>query len=75
MEEAQAGIFVEPENAADLADAITELVSNPTLRQSLGRNGRKHILDKFSRQQTAEEYVVVLQSLLGEKLPESALAA
>jgi glycosyltransferase involved in cell wall biosynthesis len=75
MDEAQAGLFVEPENTANLVQAITDLVANSTRRESLGRNGRKHILENFSRQQTAEEYLVVLESLLGENLTESALAA
>ncbi len=75
LEASSAGIFVEPENTADLADAITRLSLDPPLCETFGRNGRKHILEKFSRQQTAEEYLTVLETLLGEKDPEIALAA
>ena len=41
IEEAQAGICIEPENAADLVQAITRLAADPGLRESLGRNGRR----------------------------------
>jgi len=75
MNEADAGIFVEPENATDLAEAVIRLLSNASLRQSLGHNGRQHVVEEFSRQQTAEEYLIVLKTLLGKEIPETALAA
>jgi colanic acid biosynthesis glycosyl transferase WcaI len=74
LEAANAGIFVEPENIADLADAIRRLSLNRSSCETLGQNGRKHILEKFSRQQTANEYLTALGALLGE-YPEIALAA
>jgi glycosyltransferase involved in cell wall biosynthesis len=64
MERANAGIFVPPEDSAELADAILRLAADPALRESLGRNGRQHVLQHFSRQQTAEVYLDVLQDLL-----------
>jgi glycosyltransferase involved in cell wall biosynthesis len=74
LEAANAGIFVEPENIADLADAIRRLSLNRSSCETLGQNGRKHILEKFARQQTADEYLTLLEALLGE-YPEIALAA
>src|SRR5580692_9235760 len=64
MERANAGIFVPPEDSAELADAILRLATDPALRESLGRNGRQHILHHFSRQDTAKQYLDVLQDLL-----------
>jgi colanic acid biosynthesis glycosyl transferase WcaI len=64
LDAAQAGIFVEPENAGDLVRAITRLAADASLRESLGRNGRRHILEYFSRRQTAKTYIEVLESLL-----------
>jgi glycosyltransferase involved in cell wall biosynthesis len=64
MEQAQAGIFVEPENVGALIDAIVHLAADPNLRELLGRNGRRHILEHFSRRQTARTYIDVLESLL-----------
>jgi colanic acid biosynthesis glycosyl transferase WcaI len=65
MEEANAGIFITPEDPAALADAVVRLAADPALRESLGRNGRQHVLQHFSRQNTAKLYLDVLQDLLG----------
>jgi colanic acid biosynthesis glycosyl transferase WcaI len=64
MEQAKAGIFVTPEDPAALADAIMQLADDPELRESLGRNGRQHVLQYFSRQHTAKVYLDVLEDLL-----------
>jgi glycosyltransferase involved in cell wall biosynthesis len=75
MDEAEAGLFVEPENVADLVEAVTHLLANPALRDFLGGNGRRHVLQKYSRNQTSEEYLALLKSLLGHKPQETAMAA
>jgi colanic acid biosynthesis glycosyl transferase WcaI len=64
MEQANAGIFFTPEDPAALADGVMRLAADPGLRESLGRNGRQHILHYFSRQDTAKLYLDVLQDLL-----------
>jgi colanic acid biosynthesis glycosyl transferase WcaI len=64
LERASAGVFVTPEDPAALADAVMQLAHDPALRESLGRNGRQHVLQYFSRQQTARVYLDVLQDLL-----------
>jgi len=66
MEQANAGIFIPPEDSVRLAEAVMRLAANPALRESLGRNGRQHVLHYFSRQQTAKVYLDVLQDLLGK---------
>jgi colanic acid biosynthesis glycosyl transferase WcaI len=72
LEEAQAGMAIEPENAGALIDAIRYLAANPEAAQNLGRNGREYIVRKFSRRQTAERYIRVLGQLLN--LPEKTAA-
>jgi len=69
MEEANAGIFVVPENASALAQAILHLAGDEKLRTSLGNNGRRHILAHFSRQRTAEEYLELLSGLVRGESP------
>jgi len=64
VEESGGGIVVEPENAAELAQAINQLATNPVHTAALGQRGREHILRHFSRRQTAEKYIHVLESLL-----------
>src|SRR5713226_1752041 len=75
IEEAEAGIFVEPENSVDLAKAISRLAANSGLCDLLGRNGRQYILKHFSRQEKAAAYVRVLEELLGGTARRQATAA
>ena len=75
MEEAQAGICIEPENADHLVQAVTHLAADPALGESLGRNGRRYIQQKFSRRHTAAAYIDVLEDLLEGKAPYPAVAA
>jgi colanic acid biosynthesis glycosyl transferase WcaI len=75
MEQANAGIFITPEDPTALAEAVLWLAANPALRESLGRNGRQHILHYFSRLDTAKLYLDVLQDLLGRGERRAAAAA
>jgi glycosyltransferase involved in cell wall biosynthesis len=68
LEEARGGLVIEPENAEALANAIRYLAANRELARALGHNGREHIVRKFSRRQTAEKYIRVLERMLN--LPE-----
>jgi putative colanic acid biosynthesis glycosyltransferase WcaI len=67
LEEANAGVFVEPEDAEALTQAILQLAADSGLRQSLGENGRRYILQHLSREQTAEAYLGVLQQVLARR--------
>jgi colanic acid biosynthesis glycosyl transferase WcaI len=75
MEDARAGLVIEPENSEALSEAITQLASSPELRRRLGQNGREYILRHYSRRVTAEIYIRVLESLLGLSHPRKAAAA
>ncbi len=68
LEEARAGLAIEPENPDALVKAIRYLAANQEMARELGQNGREHILRKFSRRQTAEKYIQTLEDLL--KLPQ-----
>jgi glycosyltransferase involved in cell wall biosynthesis len=75
MDHAGAGVYVEPENATALIQVIQRLAANPSLREILGRNGRRHVVEHFSRQQTAKTYVAVLERILDRKDQRSRAAA
>ena len=75
IEEAQAGIFIRPENVGDLTEAVVRLASDPELRDTLGGSGRQHILQHFSRGQTARAYIQVLESLLEKENIPASIAA
>jgi colanic acid biosynthesis glycosyl transferase WcaI len=65
LEEAGGGVYVEPENANALANAILDLRTHPELCEQFGKNNRRYILAKFSRQKTAERYIEVLERFVG----------
>jgi colanic acid biosynthesis glycosyl transferase WcaI len=64
VEDARAGVFVPPENSQALARAIRDLAGNPEQRKQMGESGRRYILEKLSREQTAQDYIAVLERLL-----------
>jgi colanic acid biosynthesis glycosyl transferase WcaI len=74
LEEGRAGICVEPGNSSDLAQAILRLAGDEQLRETLGRNGRRHVLQNFSRRQTAMAYLDVLHAVMGEEKLQAAAA-
>jgi colanic acid biosynthesis glycosyl transferase WcaI len=75
VEAAGAGCVIEPEDSCGLAQAITHLASSPELGHEQGRRGREYVLRHFSRRQTAEAYIQVLERLLGSPEQRHAEAA
>jgi len=65
VEEAGAGIVIEPESSMGLVQAISQLAANPDLGHALGQRGREYIVRNLSRRQTADDYLRVLEELLG----------
>ena len=63
VEEAGAGIFVEPEDSHELSEAIRSLAADAARRRNMGANGRQYILSRLARQQTARSYINVLENL------------
>src|SRR5438034_2299029 len=74
LEDARAGIFVEPENSEQIANAVIQLSSSAQLRARLGHNGRRHIIQHFSRAETARAYISILEDLLGNSRQQVAAA-
>lgn len=67
VEAGKAGIFVEPENAEALQQAILVLANDPGLCRELGENGRLHVRAHFSRAQTAHRYIKLLEGIKNER--------
>jgi colanic acid biosynthesis glycosyl transferase WcaI len=64
VEDAGAGLVIEPENSEALVKAINQLSADRKLGNALGQKGREYILRHFARSNTAEKYIDVLQNLL-----------
>lgn len=56
IDEANAGLFFEPENATQLADAITLLYTNKNLCKELGANGKEYVTKYFTRDKIALQF-------------------
>jgi len=64
VQEAQCGLWVEPEDSHALAEAILALYANEELRERLGRNGRQHVEVHYTRQTIARQYHELLTTLV-----------
>jgi glycosyltransferase involved in cell wall biosynthesis len=65
VEESGAGVFVEPEDSNALVEAVLALAADPQGRRRMGTNARQYVVDRFSRGQTAQNYIAVLEALRG----------
>jgi glycosyltransferase involved in cell wall biosynthesis len=62
-----AGLFVEPEDAQALADAIVTLADDPAAVERMGRNARRVAEEKFSRDDQADRLIEVLESVVDKR--------
>jgi len=63
LNQAQAGVWVEPEDAVGIGNAILFLYNNPQLCKKLGKNGRKYVERYFSRKIQAQRLEKILVKL------------
>jgi colanic acid biosynthesis glycosyl transferase WcaI len=63
VEEAGAGVFVEPEDGAALAEAVIALREDPERAGVLGTNGRAYVERELARSATAERYLDVFDRM------------
>ena len=64
VDDARAGLFVEPEDVRGLVETIQRLVTDLALCETLGASGREYILQHYSRRQKAMDYLAILKNLL-----------
>jgi glycosyltransferase involved in cell wall biosynthesis len=63
INEANAGITVEPENSKKIAEAIVKLYENEEFRNTLGSNGRKYVIENYSREKITRRLEKILLNL------------
>ncbi|HNW58306.1 MAG TPA: glycosyltransferase family 4 protein [bacterium] len=66
VEKIGAGLYIEPENDAELQRAILTLKADPALCKQMGAAGRSFVEHNFSRRQAALELEKVLQEVMNE---------
>jgi len=60
IEEAQAGLYVEPENAEAFAQAVMKLRADRALVKRYGKNGLRFVKQNFDRSVLAAKYIDIL---------------
>ncbi|TND08094.1 MAG: glycoside hydrolase family protein [Bacteroidetes bacterium] len=65
IDEGKCGLAFEPENAGDLAAKTMTLFENRDAAKAMGINGRRYVIEKFSRDKIAEGFVEMLNSVAG----------
>jgi len=60
LEDNNTGILVEPESPSELAQAILRLLQSKELRQQMGKNGRKYVVENRSWESVARKVTEVL---------------
>lgn len=67
LDEAQAGVWVEPENAEALARAILALRQDVPQCRLMGENGRRYVEAHYSRQAQAQQLIQLLQGSIASR--------
>lgn len=73
VQDADAGICIEPENAEELADAVCSLASAPDTCLRFGQSGHDYVVQHYDRAVLAEHYARLLENL-GDLLHPAAIA-
>jgi colanic acid biosynthesis glycosyl transferase WcaI len=73
VEEAQAGLFVEPENVDALCDALLKVAADAAAREQMGARGRRFVERFYSRTALATQYLSVLAMVAGTAAPVPAV--
>jgi len=66
IEDARAGIYVEPENIEEFKKAVLKLYNSLNLCTEYGQNGYEYVKKHFSRESFADQYEMVLQEMVGD---------
>ncbi len=67
VEQAGAGIFVPPGDAAALAQAAAGLSADPAGAREMGRRGRAYVEEHFNRAALTEQLAQILEEMAGKK--------
>lgn len=66
VESANCGIFCQPGDPVEMANAIRFLKSNPEKSQQMGNNGRNYLKKHFNRVEIADQLLDVLEKMVNQ---------
>jgi glycosyltransferase involved in cell wall biosynthesis len=71
IESGTSGVLVSPSNLDGLIEALDRLVEDPALRASIGREGRRRVMERYQLQPNTQR----LAEIFSERIPSSVSAA
>lgn len=67
VEDAQCGVYVEPENAKEIVDKMRFYRGSPDIAKQHGENGYKYVCEHYDRRKLAAKYIMLLEKSIGDK--------
>ena len=67
----ETGLYVRPRSPIELANALTRLVDDPSLREKLGKAGRKRVEQFFDQKKQIQKLEDLYYQLLGTLTPQA----
>ena len=67
VNQAECGVYVEPENAAQIAEKMRFYRSNPEIAARHGQNGYKYVRENYDRSKLAVKYLQLIQDTVVNK--------
>ena len=64
IEQANSGVFVEPENVTQMAEVLQTLFDQPEQIRVMGESGRKYVERFFDRDEMALKYLGILKEVI-----------
>jgi len=64
VENANSGIFAEPEKPIELKNTINEFYEDSDKRKQLGENGRNFVVENFNRDKLADNYLTIIKNVV-----------
>jgi glycosyltransferase involved in cell wall biosynthesis len=63
------GLLVPPRDPAALAEAMKTLLTDDSMRRSMGQRGRNRVINEFRLDMIIEQHMAIYRELLGDKWP------
>jgi len=67
VEDAQAGVFVQPGKSQQISEAIWDLYAEPIKRKRMGQNGRQYVEENFDRSALAEKFSGIISEMVNQE--------
>ena len=68
----QTGLVIPAKSVEAITEAVVSLSRNSALRQTMGQQGRSHVISNFDRQSMARDTMAIYETMIGKRMELSA---